>query len=100
MKILVHIWALLGDGGAVHIWARWLLINLLEIFLPYSGWEVMSLFKEFHSKEVFMCCLSATFLALILKKGGVEDIRDFRPISVVGCHYSYRHINEKGVVNG
>lgn len=79
MKILVHIWALLGEGGAVHIWARWLLINLLEIFLPYSGWEVMSLFKEFHSKEVFMCCLSATFLALILKKGGVEDIRDFRP---------------------
>lgn len=31
--------------------------------------------------------LNATFLVLIPKKGGVEDLKDFRPISLVGELY-------------
>ena len=41
----------------------------------------MELFKEFYEHESFTRNLNATFLVLIPKKGGVEDLRDFKPIS-------------------
>ena len=31
--------------------------------------------------------MNATFLVLVLKKGGAEDLKDFRPISLVGSLY-------------
>lgn len=41
------------------------------------GWGVvMQLFKEFHPKESFVYSLNATFLVLIPKKGGAEDMKD------------------------
>ena len=46
--------------------------------------EVMELFKEFYEKEKFVRSLNATFLVLIPKKGNVEDIKDYRPISLLG----------------
>ena len=49
--------------------------------------EVMRFFSEFHDKGRFVKSLNATFLVLILKKGGVEDLRDFRPISLLGSLY-------------
>ncbi|XP_059650347.1 uncharacterized protein LOC132296126 [Cornus florida] len=49
--------------------------------------EVMSTFQEFHSTGVFEKSLNASFIVLIPKKGNASDIKDFRPISLVGCIY-------------
>ncbi|KAL6327375.1 hypothetical protein AAG906_018977 [Vitis piasezkii] len=46
--------------------------------------EVMGFFKEFHERGRFVRSLNSTFLVLIPKKAGAEDLRDFRPISLVG----------------
>ena len=48
----------------------------------------MLFFEDFHSKEVFRRSFNATFLALIPKKGGVDDIKDFKSISLVGISIS------------
>ena len=47
----------------------------------------MDLFKEFFEKGTFTKSLNATFLVLIPKKGGAEDLGQFRPISLVGSLY-------------
>ena len=47
----------------------------------------MNFFKEFYEKKKFVRNLNATFLVLILKKGNVEDIKDYRPISLLGSLY-------------
>ena len=49
--------------------------------------EVMIFFKEFHKQGRFVRSLNSTFLVLIPKKVGVEDLRDFKPISLMGGLY-------------
>ena len=49
--------------------------------------EVLGFFKEFHEQGRFVKQLNATFLVLIPKKQNVEDIKDLRPISLVGGLY-------------
>ena len=49
--------------------------------------EVMDFFKEFFEKKKFVRSLNATFLVMIPKKGNVEDIKDYRPISLLGGLY-------------
>ena len=49
--------------------------------------EVMELFKEFFEQKKFVRSLNATFLVMIPKKGNIEDIKDYRPISVLGGLY-------------
>ena len=49
--------------------------------------EVVDLFKEFYEHVSFAKCLNTTFLVLILKKGGAEDLGDFRPINLLGGLY-------------
>ena len=49
--------------------------------------EVLLMFKDFHEKARFVRSLNSTFIVLVLKKGGVEDIQDFRPISLVNSLY-------------
>ena len=44
------------------------------------------MFKEFHQQGRFVRSLNSTFLVLIPKKGGGEDLKGFRPISQVGEH--------------
>ena len=44
----------------------------------------MSFFSEFYEHGNFVKSLNATFLFLILKKAGAKDLRDFRPISLMG----------------
>ena len=46
--------------------------------------EVMNLFREFHDSGCFVWSLNATFLVLISKRVGAEELRDLRPISLVG----------------
>ena len=47
----------------------------------------MEMFREFHANETFINSLNATFLVLIPKKGDVEDLKDFKPISLLGSLY-------------
>ena len=47
----------------------------------------MELFKEFYDQRSFAKSLNTTFLVLIPKKGGDEDLGDFRPISLLGGLY-------------
>ncbi|RVX12326.1 putative ribonuclease H protein [Vitis vinifera] len=49
--------------------------------------EIVDLFKEFFDKKSFAKSLNTTFLVLIPKKGGANDLGDFRPISLLGGLY-------------
>ncbi|RVW19485.1 Transposon TX1 uncharacterized 149 kDa protein [Vitis vinifera] len=49
--------------------------------------EILAMFKEFHEQNTFLKSLNNTFLVLIPKKGGAEDIGDFRSISLLGGLY-------------
>ena len=49
--------------------------------------DVLGFFKEFFDLGQFERSLNATFLVLIPKKGGSDDLKDFRPISLVGSLY-------------
>ncbi|XP_010653273.1 uncharacterized protein LOC104879995 [Vitis vinifera] len=49
--------------------------------------EVVELFKEFYDQKSFAKSLNTTFLVLIPKKGGVEDLGDFLPINLLGGLY-------------
>lgn len=40
-----------------------------------------------HDTEKFVRSLNSTFFVFIKKREGVRDIRDYRPISLVGCIY-------------
>lgn len=47
----------------------------------------MGFFRDFHNHGRFVKSLNATFLVLMPKKGGVEDLKDFKPVSLVGSLY-------------
>jgi hypothetical protein len=49
--------------------------------------DLMAVFLEFHTFGTFERRLNATFLTLIPKKTNVVEVRDFRPISLVGSVY-------------
>ena len=49
--------------------------------------DVMAFFAKFHSQCIFEKSLNATFLCLIPKKINAINIKDFRPISLVGSLY-------------
>ena len=49
----------------------------------------MRFFGEFYEHGNFVKSSNATFLVLIQKKAGVEDLRDFRPISLLGGLYKW-----------
>jgi hypothetical protein len=55
-------------------------------------WEVikgdlMAVFSEFHDRGEFVKSINSTFIALIPKVYGAKEIKDFRPISLVGGVY-------------
>jgi hypothetical protein len=49
--------------------------------------DLMGVFQDFHSHNKFVKSINATFLALIPKKFGAVDLKDFRPISLVSGVY-------------
>ncbi|RVW34945.1 Transposon TX1 uncharacterized 149 kDa protein [Vitis vinifera] len=49
--------------------------------------EIMGFFKDFFERGKFIRSVNSTFLVLVPKKGGAEDLRDYRPISLVGGLY-------------
>jgi len=51
-------------------------------------WEVvkedlMKTIKNFHCNEYFEKSFNASYIALIPKKSGAKELRDFRPISLI-----------------
>ena len=51
--------------------------------------EILEMFKDFYKHSSFLKSLNNTFLVLIPKKSGAEDLGDFRPISLLGGFTSY-----------
>ena len=49
--------------------------------------EIMEVLANFHLQATFEKSLDATFIAIIPKKVDVVNVRDFRPISLVGSIY-------------
>ena len=49
--------------------------------------EIMEVLANFHLQATFEKSLDATFIALIPKKVDAVNVRDFRPISLVGSIY-------------
>ena len=49
--------------------------------------DVMAFFDHFHRSAEFEQSLNASFLSLIPKKNNALNIKDFRPISLVGSVY-------------
>ena len=47
----------------------------------------MGFFAEFHNSGRFERSLKSTFIVLTPKKGCTDDLKDFRPISLVGSIY-------------
>ena len=47
--------------------------------------EVLGFFRDFHEGGRFVKSLNVSFLVLVPKKGGAEDLKDFRPISLRSC---------------
>ena len=47
----------------------------------------MGFFKDFFERGKFVRSLNSTFLVLVPKKGRVDDLRDYKPISLVGGLY-------------
>ena len=66
------------DGFTVAFW---------QFCWEFTKEEIVDLFKEFFEEKSFAKSLNSTFLVLIPKKGGAEDLGDFRPISPLGGLY-------------
>ena len=46
--------------------------------------EITCFFKELHENNMFVRSLNSTFLVLVPKLENASNIKDFRPISLVG----------------
>ena len=49
--------------------------------------DVLAVFEEFYQHSKFEKSLNVTFITLIPKKNSASNIRDFKPISLVGSVY-------------
>ena len=49
--------------------------------------EVLIMFREFHENGKFVRSLNTTFLVLEPKRGGDEELKDYKPTSLVGSLY-------------
>jgi hypothetical protein len=49
--------------------------------------DIMGVMQSFHARGTFATSLNATFLTLIPKKAEAVEVKDFRPISLVGGMY-------------
>ena len=49
--------------------------------------DIMGVFDDFHKNGMFEKSLNVTFIALISKKPGVVEVKDYRPINLVSGMY-------------
>ncbi|RVX11797.1 E3 ubiquitin-protein ligase UPL7 [Vitis vinifera] len=71
-----------ADIGNIQPLAGRFYCSLLAKRMDFTKEEIMEMFKEFHEHNSFVRSLNNTFLVLIPKKSGAEDLEDFRPISL------------------
>uniref|UniRef100_A0A2N9G1C3 Reverse transcriptase domain-containing protein n=1 Tax=Fagus sylvatica TaxID=28930 RepID=A0A2N9G1C3_FAGSY len=58
------------------------------MYLPrMQAMHILAIAHEFHTHNQFEKSLNATFIALIPKKSEAREVKDFRPISLVGSVY-------------
>ena len=70
--------ALGPDGFSMALFqSRW---SMLKV-------EIMKVFQNFHTQAVFKKSLNTAFLALIPTKADAVEIKDVKPISLVGGMY-------------
>ena len=67
-------------------------VQMVSIAFFQSCWsilksDIMAVLHNFHEQAVFERSLNVSFLALIPKKADVVEVKDFRPISLVGGIY-------------
>ena len=48
---------------------------------------MLTMFSEFYTNGKFVASLNATFIVLIPKRAYAQNIKDFPPISLIGCIY-------------
>ncbi|RVW78847.1 Transposon TX1 uncharacterized 149 kDa protein [Vitis vinifera] len=70
--------ALGPDGFPIAVW---------QFCWDFVKDEIMGFFKDFFERGKFVRSLNSTFLVLVPKKGGADDLRDYKPISLVGGLY-------------
>lgn len=46
--------------------------------------DIMETYKNFHAHGIFERSFNGTYIALISKKTGAKELRDFRPVSLIG----------------
>lgn len=56
--------------------------------LEYSKKDFWRAVDNFYMKGSFVKSMNATFIALIPKKNGAVEVKDFRAISLLGCVYT------------
>jgi len=66
------------DGFAIaFFWFCWAIVRN----------DIMCVFHNFHEHEIFKKSLDANFIALFPKKIGQLEVKDFKPISLMGTVY-------------
>ncbi|RVW55329.1 putative ribonuclease H protein [Vitis vinifera] len=66
------------DGFTVAFWQKcWEIVKE----------DVLDMFTEFHEQNSFIKSLNHTFLVFVTEERGVEDLGDYRPISLLGGLY-------------
>ncbi|GLT99814.1 hypothetical protein SLE2022_172280 [Rubroshorea leprosula] len=61
--------------------------NLLKFMWSSVRDDFVAFFREFHQNCRLVKGLNSSFLALVPKKLSPRDLKDFRPISLIGCMY-------------
>ena len=62
----------------------WFSMALFQSHWSMLKVEIMEVFQNFHTQAVFEKSLNTIFLALIPTKAKAVEIKDFKPISLVG----------------
>ncbi|RVW41291.1 Endonuclease MutS2 [Vitis vinifera] len=83
-EIYVALMEMNGDKAPGRTALQWLFWQSCWEFIKE---EILEMFKDFYDHSSFLKSLNNTFLVLIPKKSGAEDLRDFRPISLLGGLY-------------
>uniref|UniRef100_A0A0V0HBD2 Putative ovule protein n=1 Tax=Solanum chacoense TaxID=4108 RepID=A0A0V0HBD2_SOLCH len=58
-----------------------------ETFWEVLKKDIINTLSHFHSNQNFEKSFNATFIALIPKKAGASELKDYRPISLIGGVY-------------
>lgn len=62
-------------------------MKFFQLFWGVVKKDIMDFFMDFHKNSSFVKSLNATFMLLIPKRKNASNIKDFHPMSLVGCVY-------------